>query len=901
MNEAMSGDLLQTKLYVPRLRQFPVPRPHLIQKLNTGLNGKLTLVSAPPGFGKTTLVSSWLQQVKQPFTWLSLDKEDNEPNRFLSYFIAALQKIDAGLGQTAVSLLQSSQPPLPETILTLVINDLTTLSQQAILVLEDYHVIHNLDIHQALAFFLDNLPPQLHLVITSREDPPLPLYRLRSSGLMNGIYVHELRFSAQETAQFLQQTMNVQLAPADVAALAQRTEGWIAGLQLAALSLQDLPNAHEFVAGFAGDDRYIADYLLHEVIERQPAHIQEFLWQTAVLDRFCPSLCDAVLTAPPNYSQPILTYLEEANLFIIPLDNKREWYRYHHLFADFLRISLYNQRDYQKSNLHRRASIWFEENNLLLEAATHCLAAEEFPRAADLIEQMAETMLWSQGRWTSLLKWLKALPEAIIFTRPHLSLNYAWTLFASGQWEQVAHVLPQIEPMVQAVTETAVRQNMLGEIETIRAGATYEAGDMHQSAIIAQQALTRLAIENDLTRATAFLILGQACSGQGHWAATENAYREAIRHGKLAKNTAITLITTGAWMLLMVKQGRLQQAVSLYEQARQLGEREQGVILEPTGIAYVVMGELLRERNELEKAESILRAGIKLCDQQKGMPEAVLEGTITLARVLSALGQELQAAEVIQQAEYLLQELRERSGNVQPVIIVAANYGVRYWLTQGDLATAEAWLAKMGMSLDGQIKPEHFADYLLRARLYLAQNRLEETAVLLQQIDSIVDAKTAVRPLIECRLLQALVYQAQGNQQQAITALSVALSLAEPQGFVRLFVDEGEPMARLLTAAAQQGIAQAYSRQLLTALNNHGPTDSPQPPSASATKLLEPLRERELQTLRLMAAGLSNREIAAELYLSVNTIKAYSSRIYGKLNVHSRAEAINQAHQLGIL
>jgi LuxR family maltose regulon positive regulatory protein len=903
--------LLQTKLNIPPLRPSLVPRPGLVEKLNAGLgaddglfSAKLTLASASAGFGKTTLISSWIRQLGQPSTWLSLGKEDNEPDLFLAYLIAALQKIDGGLGETAVSLLHSPQDLPPETLLTVLINDLAALPEKAILVLDDYHLIQNRSIHTALTFFLDNLPPQLHLVIISREDPPLPLHRLRVSGEMTGIYAQDLRFSADEAGRFLNGTMGLRLTQDQVATLERRTEGWVAGLQLAALSLQDLPDVRESVTSLAGDDRYVADYLLHEVLERQPVHIQEFLLQTAVLDRLCPSLCDAVIEAPRHDSQSILAHLEASNLFIIPLDNKREWYRYHHLFADFLRVRLRGNPDHQMVDLHRRASLWFEANGLLVEALEHALSAKEFQRAASLVDEGAETALWRLGKWSTLLRWTEALPEEVICAHPRLSLYHAWALFTTGQWERVAEILPSVEEALATVPETAVRDDMLGEIETIRACVIYEIGDMAQSIELARRALDLLAIDNHQTRGATHFVLGLAYAGRGDWAAARQAYQKAIAASQLTGNLAITLMAMGSLMQLMVGQGQLQASAELYLRARQLAEREGGVILGPAGVAFVEMGEVLREWNDLEEAERILRKGIELCQQQKSMPEVVLEGTITLARVLLARGAVQSASEEMQRAENLLRELWGRSGNVQHIVSVASGYRARYWLAQGNMAALRRCLAEDDITSDGVDRSRDVTAYLLLARQLLAQSRLDEAADLLQRLDSVAKGAQVDRSVIEIRILQALVCQAQADQPRAESALAEALQMAESEGYVRLFIEQGEPMARFLKTGARYGVAPAYINHLLAALHEAGVSrdrGSAQTSSLTASTPIEPLKERELQVLRLISAGLSNREIAAELYLSVNTIKAYSSRIYGKLSVHNRAEAVDRAHELGIL
>ena len=690
----MEEILLQTKLFALPARPLTIPRPHLFKKLNIGLSGKLTLVSAPPGFGKTTLVSSWLEQVEQPSAWFSLDSRDNDPNRFLTYLLAALQKIDDSLGQAAFALLDSPQSPPPEIVLTLLINNLATLSQAIILVLEDYHVINNLEIHKSLAFLLDNLPMQLHLVITSREDPPLPIHRLRSSGQMNAIYAHDLRFDRNETTAFLEQTMRVHLAPDDVARLTQRTEGWIVGLQLAALSMQGLSDTHQFVSTFAGDDRYIADYLLHEVFERQPPHIQEFLLKTAIFDRFCPALCAAVLKVPPNQARDALTQLDEANLFIIPLDNKRTWYRYHHLFADFLRLRWQEQAIDEIHALHNRAAVWFEANSQLAEAIDHCLAGEAFEKAGRLIEQNRLNAIFGLAQWSTFLNWMKALPPAMVQVRPQLSLHFAWGLFATGQWPAAEPYLQKVETAIGGA-ESEDQLRMLGEVAAIRALVCYNLGELDRSKEMAALAHERVPHGNKTIRSVAALAEAMATMWDDVGLQRKHQLLEyAHDMGSEAGNSTVSLFALGCRTMLDIRAGQLQQAARLYQQARTLGTIEENILLGPAGMACVQMGEVLREWNRLPEAEALLREGIWLCQQQKGLPVWIIEGHINLARIRLAEGDAPEAERLMQQAKALLANLPKHGQTGRYLLAAALTYRLRHWLASGQADKAAGFLAK---------------------------------------------------------------------------------------------------------------------------------------------------------------------------------------------------------------
>lgn len=903
----MKETVLQTKLFTPPVRPLSIPRPHLIQKLNNGLSGKLTLVSAPPGFGKTTLVSSWLQQSQRPFTWLSLDKEDNDPTRFLTYLFAALQKIEGNVGQTAISLLHSPQSPPPEMLLTLLINDLAALPAPIILTLEDYHTINNLDIHKALAFLLDNLPFQLHLVITSREDPPLPIYRLRSSGQMNGIYAHDLRFTLNEAADFLQHTMNVQLTSEDVAKLAQRTEGWIAGLQLAALSMQGLPDTRQFVADFAGDDRYIADYLLHEVVERQPPHIQEFLLRSAVFDRFCPALCDAILGTTPNISQDILTQLDELNLFIVPLDNKRQWYRYHNLFADFLRLRWHERSAGEINTLHRQAACWFEIEGQLAEAIDHNLAGEDYEQAARLIEQNGMSTIFGHAQWETFLNWMQALPPQMVQERPQLNLHFAWGLFSTGQWPAAEPYLQGVESALRNINKTEEQKWMLGEVAAIRALVSYEMGELHRSKEMAALAHELLPQENKTIRGVAALAEAMANMWSDLDLQTQHRFlQRACDLAQEAGNTTVVLFALDCRTMLDVRAGRLQQAARNYQQARMLGTVEGKVLLGPAGMACIQMGEVLREWNKLSEAEALLWEGVKLCQQQSGMPVWIIEGHVNLARLKLATGDEPEAEKLIKQAKLLLADLPKQGETVQHLVSTTLAYRVRYWLAQGQLDKAAGWLAKNGITLNAAVSPQNAPFHILLARTLIQQGQLENVQTQLQRLKKVLNQNESLRLSIEYAVLRALWLQDRGNQTEAVQALSQALLLAEPQGYQRIFLEEGEQLSPLLAMVKVNGATAVYVQTLREAIQSQLPLPAEKTPTPDLMEpltepLIELLTEREEQILRLMAAGLSNRDIAAELFLSHNTIKAYTSRIYGKLSVTNRAEAIHRAYQLNLL
>jgi LuxR family maltose regulon positive regulatory protein len=924
----VSAPLLSTKLIIPPLRSSLILRQILIDKLNAGLQSdgglesrSLTLVSAPAGYGKTTLISSWLYQLDQPSAWLSLDEDDNDINRFIFYVITALQKVHSELGATTLSLLQTPQPPAAQTLITLLINDLTAWQKKVVLVLDDYHVIQELAIHETIEFLLNNQPPQLHLVIISREDPALPLHRLRSNGRMTGLYAHDLRFTSNEAARFLNQTMGLSLSPDQVTTLERRTEGWVAGLQLAALSMQDLPDTRGFVTSFAGDDRYISDYLLGEIIERQPETVQDFLMRTAILDRFCAPLCEAIIRTGDQdleigdqdqlgSSQAIIDHLDQSNLFIVPLDNKREWYRYHHLFANFLRIQVRALSEEQISKLHWRASEWFENNGYPAKAVEHALAAKDYERAAQLIEQTAMATLWGYTQWTTLLDWIDALPTELVRSRKQLSLQYAWALFTMGRWEAV-------DPYLSAVEAATTFENadpnklLLGEVVTLRAWLAFEIDDMALCVDLAERALELLPEEALTIRSLAILAQGAAQFWLGNLQKSRQALQEAINTGLAGGNVAVALAAMGCQVQTEVMLGYLRKASEIYNKARQLGTIDGVVLLSPTGYACVQMGEVLREWNQLQEAEILLKEGIQLC-RQAGIPEYVLEGQMTLSRVLLAAGDESSAAEIMTQAERDLREWLNLGGNIQFVITPALTHRAHYWLATGDIIKASHWLEENGIQINGDIDPGTEIKYLLLTRTLIAEERFSEAVLLLKRLLTQIDSGERLRSIVEALVLMSIAARANGERDLEYQSLKRALQLAEPEGYRRIFIDEGRRLTDILEEAQDSSEVADYAKVLQNAIQEEsrrsiemklGELDkkTKAAPTRTTHELMETLSEREITILRLMAANLSHREIAEELYLSVNTIKWHSTNIYGKLGVNKRANAIACAQEMGII
>ncbi|MCC6604490.1 MAG: tetratricopeptide repeat protein [Anaerolineae bacterium] len=903
----MPGDLLQTKLYVPRLRPSLVPRPHLIAKLNQGLHRKLTLISAPAGFGKTTLVSEWIASGERPFAWLSLDEGDSDPTRFLLYLVAALQTVAPGLGKAVQTALQSPQLPPTQAILTPLLNELAAVPQPITLVLDDYHELDARPVDEVLTFFLNNLPPQLHLVITTREDPNLPLARLRVRGQLTELRAVDLRFTVEETAVFLQKVTGLALTTADIAALEKRTEGWIAGLQLAALSVQGRDDVHGFITAFAGDNRYVVDYLVEEVLQRQPPHVRQFLLQTSVLDRLCGDLCTAVTTQAG--STELLEVLERGNLFVIPLDDRRQWYRYHHLFADVLQAHVLKEQPDAVKTLHQRASQWYEANDLLAEAVHHALAAADLERVANLAERAWPVM--DRNRESAVwLRWVNHLPPQMIRARPVLGASYAWALLDRGELEaaetHLQHVeqwLTQVDPSPKTLQASADAAQLAALPATVAAARTYLAlahGDLPATQKYARQALRLIPEDDHHRRGTPGALLGLATMASGDLTAAYEAFSAAMTSYQKAGNTLYAI--TGAFILADIRlaQGQLRQAVAVYERALQLAQESGGAARRGTADLYTGLSELCLEQNNWDAAENYLRQSQTL-GEEASLPRWRYRYCLAQARLKAAAGALDEALDVLDEAEQ-----HYVRGPVPDVRTPAAGKA-RLWAAQGRLPEAQRWAEAQGLSVDDDLTYLREFDHITLARILLAQGRqvggerpLQESLQLLNRLLTAAETDGRTGSVLEILVLQALAHQAQGDTAAARAALVRALTLAEPEGYVRLFVDAGPSLEKLLRETAVQKIAPGYVGRLLAAFD--GQASAPESPTLPAAQpLVEPLSERELEVLALVAEGLSNREIADRLFLALSTVKGHNRVIYGKLHVSRRTEAVARAQELGIL
>ncbi len=927
--------VLATKLYVPPAPPKVVHRPHLLERLNAGLHRKLTLIAAPAGFGKTTLLSAWaagLQAGGTHVAWLSLDERDGDPVRFLTYLVAALRTSAPDIGEGVLGVLESSgsQQPPTEAILTALLNEVTALPRSFVLVLDDYHVIDNLAIDDAITFLLEHLPPKVHLAITTREDPALPLARLRARDQLTDLRARDLRFTASEAAGFLR-AMGLDLSADDVAALEIRTEGWIAGLQLAALSMQGHPDVHGFISEFAGDHRYIADYLVEEVLQRQPESVRSFLLQTSILDRLNGPLCDAVTGQEGGGAR--LAALERGNFFVIPLDDKRHWYRYHHLFAEVLHAHLLAEQPNRVSTLHRLASEWYEQNGSASDAIRHALAAQDFVRAANLLESSMMAMRASKQDVT-LLGWLKALPDEVIRARPVVSVVYAHVLLSRGIIEDVDDHLRDAERWLAAsagtadesarldappdgmvVVDDAIFRRLPVEVAVARAGLALMLGQVEDTVKYARRVLDLVPEDDHLGRGGAVAYLGLALWASGDLEAGHRTFSDGL--ALVQKAGFIPDVVNGILGLgdIRVAQGRLHEAMRTYEQALKLAERtaaEQGLpVLRGSADIHVGMSELERERNDLHAAVQHLLKSKEL-GEHIGIPQNKYRWSVAMSRIREAEGDLDGAMDMLHEAERLY--VSDFFPNARPV----AAHRARLWVAQGRLGEAVDWVREQKLSVEDDLSYLREFEHITLARVLLARYRSDHAESSLLQATGLLErllqaAQEGGRTgtVIEILVLQALVHHAQGDISAALIPLGRALALAEPEGYVRIFVDEGMPMAQLLLEAAARGIMPEYTSRLLTSFEAEQPgsaDESPLPTSSHSTPispalqgLVEPLSQREIEVLRLLRTELSGPEMASELTVSLNTLRTHTKNIYDKLGVNNRRAAVRRAEELHLL
>jgi LuxR family maltose regulon positive regulatory protein len=889
-----SKHLLRTKFYVPPIRSKQIARPRLTDLINDGLDRAFILVSAPAGYGKTTLVSSWLKEKNIPSTWLSLDGGDNDPIRFLQYLITALAIIAPGIEDDAMGMLPGIQPDQCESVINLLTNELASFSDPFILVLDDFHVINSEAVLKILSYLLEHLPPQMHLILLSRTDPPLPLSRLRVRHQLMDIRADQLRFTQDEIAVFLNDAMGLTLSAHDLSAMEMRTEGWIAGLQLAALSMQTCKDIHGFVSAFTGSHHYVMDYLVEEVLKNQPKNVSTFLLQTSILERLCESLCEAVVntdTTGDDDGQAMLETLEETNLFVIPLDDERHWYRYHHLFADVLRKRLEHQYPHLLLNLHRRASQWYEKNGFIAESIQQAIAAGDQDRAAQLIEQNGCFLLMS-GEVATMLSWTDAI-EFQSEAHPWLAIQKAWALALIGDLDRIEPTLQTPEKLLTLLKPTVEVKTMLGTIAAARAHCANTQGDTHSAAENAREALDLLPDCSSISqsiRSVSTSILGDASWINGNLEEATRAYTEAIRIGQEARNLHMTIIANSNLGDILVEQGQLHRAGDTYTKALQMAVRPDGQRSPLAKNLCVGLGRLAYEHNQLNVADQYIHECIDLC-RQWGEFDLQAIACAMLARLEQVRGKPDAAQEAMREAEQLAVEhpLSSRRS------IQLKSDLARYYLAQGNLEKVSQLIQENALSIKDRIPYQREPEYIILLRKLLSQNDHEAALALSNRMLKQAEQTGRKGLVIEILILQALAFQGKKETEQALVTLEKALTLAQSEGYVRSFLDEGEAMTRLLCQVQSRQTGSSYAAVLLSKIGKISGMTQP-----SMQLLIAPLTTREVEVLKLIQAGSSNQDIAEQLVISITTVKRHISNIYAKLGVKSRTQAVAIGKELKI-
>ncbi|MGE0227614.1 MAG: LuxR C-terminal-related transcriptional regulator [Dehalococcoidia bacterium] len=907
-----SPPLLETKFFAPRWRSGSIARPRLIARLMQGTQCRLTLVSAPAGFGKTALLAEWLasDEVRmRPTAWLSLDRGDSHSTTFWTYVATALYSVHPSAGMTTLALLQSGRPNSEEAIVSSLINELATIADDLTLVLDDFHLVEGAAVHEGLTFLIEHLPPSAHVVIASRADPPLPLARLRARGDLVEVRAADLRFTNDEASSFLNDAMGLTLSADDVARLDSRAEGWIAGLKLAALSMQGRDDVESFIADFTGNDRYVVDYLIEEVLQRQPADARSFLLETSILDRLSGPLCDAVTGREDTAA--LLSALERRNLFLVPLDDRRQWYRYHHLFGDVLQAHLRQEQSERLPELHRRASRWFEQQGEIVQAIRHAFTAADFERAAGLVELSVPEML--RIRQESVLRgWLDALPEEIVRRRPVLSAGYVGVLLHGGELRTVEARLDDAEHALETAERVEVElenprdgaafvdaQQFLelpGMIALYRAGHSQLLGNLADTVKHARRALDLMSDEHSV-RGGALALLGLALWASGDLDGAYRTYLDGIervhRSGYVNDSSAIMLAD------MRTVQGRLSEALAIYERALQIEPAEGGPVRPGTADIHVGISELYRERGDLDTAAQHLMRSREY-GEAAALPENRYRWYVAMAAVRTAEGDLDGALRLLDDAERLY------TGGFSPDVRPISPLRARIWLAQGRLADALNWVSDTSISVADDLSYVREFEHITLVRVLIAQASREQGGSSLGEVAAFVDrlleaAEGGGRTgaVIELLILKAVILNRTGDTSAALVSIERAIALAEPEGYKRVFLDEGKVVQDLLRSAAAAGIGGRYTLELLSELER--PSTTRRAAEGLEPRLSEPLTPRELEVLRLVAAGLANQEIADQLVVTLSTVKRHIANSYAKLGVGHRMEAVARANALHLL
>jgi LuxR family maltose regulon positive regulatory protein len=910
--------LLHTKLLIPGAHPVIIERAKLNRKLASGLNNRLVLVTAPAGYGKTTLLSKHFETSSSPTAWVSLDERDNEPIRFWSYFIAALQTLDTGLGKTAQAMLISPQPPPAENILVSLINDIVQFKDDYTICLDDYHAITHPEINEGMVFLVENLPQQMHLVIAGRTEPDFPLPILRTRRQILEIDASDLRFSYEEVAQFLNQLMDLDLSVENINKIDQATEGWAAGIQLAALSLQAAEDKSHQLETFTGEHRFIFDYLAQEVLNTQTTEVQKFLLKTAVLDQLNGSLCDSLLDGNVggeesfySSSQAILDHLESSNLFIFPLDQQRQWYRYHRLFSEFLKTQLEIKLDpVEIKQLHAKASEWFKHNNMIASAIDHAVKAGDYIEAASLIDGDVNE-IFSRSELIPLTIWLEELPPGIFNSQPKLDVIAAWAYLSTGNSDQVQSHLQNVENVLavkadgspESLAQPQEIRGALAEICCIRTSLSFNQFDLTEALTLINRCQEYLSndVESGLFNdkrdilAVNYFNQGIIFDLNGEITNASESFSKTITLNE--ENLHLIPMAISHLARLQELQGLLHDAEGTYLEAMRITDQHP-YPLPLSGLADIGLGNILCERNQLDQAMVQLRNGVKL-GQMWSLGGVLSSGFIGLARVAMAKGN-------VDEANHLLEEAIEIVGNLQTgwQIPLIESYQALTWARQGDLDSAEDWSHKCGLDPEQPVEFNQELIAIALARVWIAMGKFDEARDLLKKLVKSNNARQAWGQVIQIKIFDSLAAYLQDDFESSFDSIEQALELAKNGYYQRIFLDEGEIMQQILVGTAQRSSMdpdsqlKQYIGQLLNAFEAEPFSSSKE--FDQLASLLNPLSERELEVIRLLEEGLSNQEIAARLHISLNTVKAHLKSIYGKLGVNNRVQAIAKGRELGL-
>jgi LuxR family transcriptional regulator, maltose regulon positive regulatory protein len=933
MNESagLHDQLLATKFFIPSFPHALILRPRLIELLTKkGLECKLTLVSAPAGFGKTTLLSNWIHSrpsERARIAWVSLDEGDNEPALFWQYVLSALDRALPGLCAELVIYLQTQQAPPLRSVLQTLLNRLAAQPEQFLLILDDYHLLTEQAIHISLTYLVEHLPPQLRVILTTRADPPLPFSLLRARGQLLELRTDDLRCTPEEVVTFLKQIARIQLSEDVVESVASRTEGWLVGLQLVAPSLQGRTSPGkllEEVEEVSGSQRYIFDYLIEEVFGRQSAAVQTFLLQTSILTQLSAPLCDAVLEQ--SGSQQMLEQLERANLFLVSLDGQRHWYRYHALFAEALQHRLEQTQPAVVPGLHSRASRWYARAGRLDEALSHAIAAQDWPWAADLIEQVYPR-IWGNSEHARLRRWLEQLPPEVLRSRPRLCLASAKTLFMGASYTTLERWLDDAETALQGTLRTPAngpaeaevplssaqdeRENLLGEIAAQRAVITgYYLGQGHATLTFCGDALAHLSQENLLARAEVAYAQSLAYYSSGDIVAAIQSIRKATALAQAGEDTSSTIIYLSRTAYSLLLHGKLHEVVQVARQATLLGATPAGLPHAMLCWAYIFQADALREWNRLDEALELALQSVRLSEQTETTVALYLGYTLLMR--ISLARKDMDAARLaFRKAEEGLQKTYSTYRRDAYLIV----HWMQFWLASGEQDRIRNWLQEIEQpgSVDTAVHAPlvHERQEVARVRMMLARQMPAEALALLESLLGRAEQQERWSHVIEMKILQALAHALRNEEQEALTALAQAIHLAEPEGYIRAFVDEGAAMATLLSRLRDRERVQGptpYLDTLLAAFSSARRKHQPFPPGQEEPRgslreqpLIEPLSERELEVLQLIARGDSNQEIADQLVITLDTVKRHVTHIFEKLGVHNRVQAVARARALSLL